>query len=199
MIKKRAREALIERKTAETDIRLKLKIDGTGKSDVNSSIPFLDHMLTLWSKHGCFDLQLKSQGDLEIDDHHLVEDIGISLGQALAQAIGDKKGIKRYGVAYVPMDEALAQVILDVSGRPYLVYGMSLLKKKIKTFDIDLVEHFFEALVQRSGLTLHVHVPYGKNPHHVIEAIFKAFGRALDQALQLDSRIEGVLSTKGIL
>ncbi len=198
-MKKRVREALIERKTAETDIRLKLKIDGTGKSAIHSSIPFLDHMLTLWSKHGCFDLQLKSKGDLEIDDHHLVEDIGISLGQALQKAIGDKKGIKRYGVAYVPMDEALAQVILDVSGRPYLVYQMSLLKKKIKTFDIDLIEHFFEALVQKSGLTLHIHVPYGKNPHHVIEAIFKAFGRALDQALQFDNRIEGVLSTKGVL
>jgi imidazoleglycerol-phosphate dehydratase len=198
-MKKRVREALIGRKTAETDIRLKLKIDGTGKSAIHSSIPFLDHMLTLWSKHGCFDLQLKSKGDLEIDDHHLVEDIGISLGEALQKAIGDKKGIKRYGVAYVPMDEALAQVILDVSGRPYLIYQVSLLKKKIKTFDIDLIEHFFEALVRKSGLTLHIHVPYGKNPHHVIEAIFKAFGRALDQALQLDSRIEGVLSTKGVL
>lgn len=198
-MKKGAREALVERKTAETEIRLKLNVDGTGKSVIRSSIPFLDHMLTLWSKHGCFDLQLKSRGDLEIDDHHLVEDIGISLGLALQKAIGDKKGIKRYGVAYVPMDEALARVILDVSGRPYLVYQLELKKKRIKTFDIDLVEHFFEALVQKSGLTLHIQVPYGKNPHHVIEAVFKAFGRALDQALQFDQRIKGVLSTKGIL
>ncbi|MBI1824504.1 MAG: imidazoleglycerol-phosphate dehydratase HisB [Nitrospirae bacterium] len=198
-MKNKVRKALIERKTAETSIRLSLKIEGTGKSKVHSSIPFLDHMLTLWSKHGNFDLELKSKGDLEIDDHHLVEDIGISLGLAIQKAIGDKEGIRRYGLAYVPMDEALAQVIVDVSGRPYLVYQISLMKKKIKTFDIDLIEHFFEALAQKSGLTLHIHVPYGKNPHHVIEAIFKAFGRALDQALQIDSRIRGVLSTKGIL
>jgi len=198
-MKKPLREALIERKTAETEIRLFLKIDGTGTSRIRTSIPFLDHMLTLWSKHGCFDLQIRSKGDLEVDDHHLVEDIGISLGQAIHQAIGDKQGIKRYGSADVPMDEALARVILDVSGRPYLVYQMKLAKKRIKTFDIDLVEHFFEALVQKSGLTLHIHVPYGKNPHHVIEAIFKAFGRALDQALQRDSRVQGVPSTKGTL
>ena len=194
-----SRESSVERKTAETEVRINLKIDGTGESDVNSSLPFLDHMLTLWSKHGFFDLQLTSRGDTEIDDHHLVEDIGISLGRALADAVGDKKGIKRYGVAYVPMDEALAHVILDLSGRPYLVYQVNLQKKKIKTFDIDLIEHFFEALVQKSGLTLHILVPYGKNPHHVIEAVFKAFGKALDQALQTDSRIEGVLSTKGTL
>ncbi|MBI1819044.1 MAG: imidazoleglycerol-phosphate dehydratase, partial [Nitrospirae bacterium] len=141
----------------------------------------------------------KSKGDIEIDDHHLVEDIGIALGNALAKAVGDKKGIKRYGIASVPMDEALAQVILDVSGRPYLVYQVAMSKKKIKDFDIDLIEHFFEALVQRSGLTLHIHVPYGRNPHHVLEAVFKAFGRALDQALQIDPRIKGVLSTKGVL
>jgi imidazoleglycerol-phosphate dehydratase len=199
MTTKKKRKSSIQRTTSETDIQLELVLDGTGKAAVDSDVPFLDHMLTLWSKHGCFDLQLKSKGDLEIDDHHLVEDIGISLGLAIQKAIGDKKGIKRYGTAYVPMDEAMAQVILDVSGRPYLVYQMSLIKKKIKTFDIDLIEHFFEALVQKSGLTLHIHVPYGKNPHHVIEAVFKAFGRALDQALQVDGRIEGVLSTKGVL
>ncbi len=193
------RESSVERKTAETEVRIKLNLDGTGKSEVNSSLPFLDHMLTLWAKHGFFDLHLKSKGDIEIDDHHLVEDIGISLGRALAEAIGDKKGIKRYGAAFVPMDEALAQVILDLSGRPYLVYQVNLQKKKIKTFDIDLIEHFFEALVQKSGLTLHILVPYGKNPHHVIEAVFKALGKALDQALQVDPRIEGVLSTKGSL
>jgi imidazoleglycerol-phosphate dehydratase len=193
------REAIIQRKTAETQIQMKLKIDGTGKSEVDSSLPFLDHMLTLWAKHGFFDFKLKSKGDIEIDDHHLVEDIGIALGNALAKAVGDKKGIKRYGIAYVPMDEALAQVILDVSGRPNLIYGVALSKKKIKDFDIDLIEHFFEALVQRSGLTLHIHVPYGRNPHHVLEAVFKAFGRALDQALQIDPRIKGVLSTKGVL
>ncbi len=199
MRKPPVREAMIQRKTAETQIQLKLKIDGTGKGEVDSSLPFLDHMLTLWAKHGFFDFKLKSKGDIEIDDHHLVEDIGIALGNALAKAVGDKKGIKRYGIAYVPMDEALAQVILDVSGRPYLVYRVVLSKKKIKDFDIDLIEHFFEALVQRSGLTLHIHVPYGRNPHHVLEAVFKAFGRALDQALQIDPRIKGVLSTKGVL
>jgi imidazoleglycerol-phosphate dehydratase len=198
-MKRKNRTGRIDRKTAETEIRLVLNIDGTGSGRIRSSIPFLDHMLTLWSKHGCFDLELKSRGDLEIDDHHLVEDIGISLGTAIQQAAGDKKGIRRYGAAFVPMDEALAEVILDLSGRPYLVYAIALKKKKIKNFDIDLIEHFFEALVQKSGLTLHIHVPYGKNPHHVIEAIFKAFGRALDQALRTDDRIRGVLSTKGIL
>ncbi|MBI3605979.1 MAG: imidazoleglycerol-phosphate dehydratase HisB [Nitrospirae bacterium] len=199
MRKPPVRVAMIQRKTAETQIQMKLKIDGTGKGEVDSSLPFLDHMLTLWAKHGFFDFKLKSKGDIEIDDHHLVEDIGIALGNALAKAVGDKKGIKRYGIASVPMDEALAQVILDVSGRPYLVYQVAMSKKKIKDFDIDLIEHFFEALVQRSGLTLHIHVPYGRNPHHVLEAVFKAFGRALDQALQIDPRIKGVLSTKGVL
>ena len=196
---KQLREVSLHRKTGETDIRLKLKIDGTGLHEVSTGLPFLDHMLSLWAKHGSFDLHLNGKGDLEVDDHHLVEDVGITLGSAIAEAAGDKKGIRRYGRGDVPMDEALAQVILDLSGRPCLVYQVVPTKKKIKAFDVDLIEHFFEALVQKSGLTLHVHVPYGKNPHHVIEAIFKAFGRALDQALQTDPRIRGVLSTKGTL
>ncbi|HXN05910.1 MAG TPA: imidazoleglycerol-phosphate dehydratase HisB [Nitrospiria bacterium] len=196
---KTVREAALHRKTGETDIRVKLRIDGAGTHEVDTGIPFLDHMLSLWAKHGCFDLWLSGKGDLEVDDHHLVEDIGILLGKVIAEAAGDKKGIRRYGTGNVPMDEALAQVFLDLSGRPYLVYKVVPTRKKIKNFDVDLIEHFFEALVQKSGLTLHVHVPYGKNPHHVLEGIFKAFGRALDQALQIDSRIRGVLSTKGAL
>ncbi len=195
-----ARKSSIERKTTETNIKLKFAIDGQGKGKINTGIPFLDHMLTLFAKHGLFDLTIDAVGDLEIDYHHTVEDIGIVLGKAIAQAVGDKKGIRRYGSALIPMDETLASVALDISGRPYIVYNVSLPKRgKIKEFDADLIEDFFQALVTNSGITLHINLRYGRNIHHIFEAVFKAFARALDEATTIDSRVSGVPSTKGKL
>ena len=195
-----ARKSSIERKTTETNIKLKFAIDGQGKGKINTGIPFLDHMLTLFAKHGLFDLTIDAVGDLEIDYHHTVEDIGIVLGKAIAQAVGDKKGIRRYGSALIPMDETLASVALDISGRPYIVYNVSLPKRgKIKEFDADLIEDFFQALVTNSGITLHINLRYGRNIHHIFEAVFKAFARALDDATTIDSRVSGVPSTKGKL
>jgi len=192
------RKASIKRKTKETDISVELNLDGTGKYRVATSIPFLDHMLSLTARHGLMDLLLKAKGDIEIDYHHTVEDIGIVLGQAIKKALGDMKGIRRYGCASVPMDEALADVSLDISGRPYLVYKVSMPKKaKIKNFDPDLVEDFLQAFASNAGLTLHVNVPYGRNTHHMIEALFKALGRALKEAVSLEPRAKGVPSTKG--
>ena len=194
------RKAQIIRKTKETDITLNLNLDGKGIYNIQTSIPFLDHMLSLFAKHGLIDLKIKAKGDIEIDYHHTVEDIGICLGDALKKALGSKKGIKRYGNVTVPMDEAIASVTLDISERPYLVYKVILPKKsKIKNFDADLVEDFLQAFVSRSGVTLHVAVPYGRNIHHIIEAIFKALGRALSEAMRVDPRIKGVMSTKGRL
>lgn len=194
------RAANIERKTKETDVRIRLNLDGTGKNHIRTSIPFLDHMLEVMSKHGFVDLELKAGGDLAVDYHHTVEDIGIVLGDAIRRAAGSKAGIRRYGTASVPMDEALAVVTLDLSGRPYLVYNVTLPpRKKIRDFDPDLVEHFFQALANHAGITLHINVPYGKIPHHILEGIFKGFGKALDQATSLDGRVSGVLSTKGRL
>ncbi len=191
------RKAKVERKTSETEVKINLNLDGEGKYSIDTSIPFLDHMLSLMCKHGLFDLNIKAKGDLEVDDHHTVEDVGIVLGKAFKQAIGDKKGISRYGEASVPMDEALASVSLDISGRPYLVYKVELNKKrKIKNFDTDLVEDFLQAFVSNSGITLHVSAPYGRNAHHIIEAIFKAMGRALRQAVAIDLRVKGIPSTK---
>ena len=195
-----SRKAQIIRKTKETDITVSLNLDGQGAYDIQTSIPFLDHMLSLFAKHGLIDLKIKAKGDIEIDYHHTVEDIGICLGDTLKKALGNKKGIKRYGNVTVPMDEAIASVTLDISERPYLVYKVILPKKsKIKNFDADLVEDFLQAFVSRSGVTLHVAVPYGRNIHHIIEAIFKAFGRALSEAMRVDPRIKGVMSTKGRL
>ena len=195
-----ARKSSIERKTTETNIKLKFAIDGQGKGKINTGIPFLDHMLTLFAKHGLFDLTIDAVGDLEIDYHHTVEDIGIVLGKAIAQAVGDKMGIRRYGSALIPMDETLASVALDISGRPYIVYNVSLPKRgKIKEFDADLIEDFFQALVTNSGITLHINLRYGRNIHHIFEAVFKAFARALDDATTIDSRVSGVPSTKGKL
>ena len=195
-----ARKSSIERKTTETNIKLKFAIDGQGKGKINTGIPFLDHMLTLFAKHGLFDLTIDAVGDLEIDYHHTVEDIGIVLGKAIAQAVGDKMGIRRYGSALIPMDETLASVALDISGRPYIVYNVSLPKRgKIKEFDADLIEDFFQALVTNSGITLHINLRYGRNIHHIFEAVFKAFARALDEATTIDSRVSGVPSTKGKL
>lgn len=193
------RRGAVSRETAETKIAAALTIDGTGKSEITTGIGFFDHMLILLTKHGFFDLQLTTNGDLHVDGHHTVEDTGIALGQALTKALGDKSGIKRYGTAFVPMDEVLAMVSLDISGRPYLVFDAAIPAQKIGDFDSELVEEFLRALSVHAGLTLHVRVLSGKNSHHIVEAIFKALGRALDEATSKDERIVGVMSTKGML
>ncbi len=193
------RTAKVERQTSETDILLDLDIDGSGKSNIKSPVPFLNHMLELFAKHGLFDLTLQAAGDVEIDFHHTVEDIGICLGQAVQKALGDKKNINRYGEAKVPMDEALAQVIMDISGRSYLVCSLPSLKGKVGDFDLELVEEFFQAFVNHSRTTLHITVESGRNYHHIIEAIFKAFARALDKATAINKRATGIPSTKGTL
>jgi imidazoleglycerol-phosphate dehydratase len=194
-----SRTAHIERRTAETSIDLTLNLDGTGAGEISTSVPFLDHMLMLLKGHGFFDLTLQAQGDVEIDDHHTVEDIGICLGEAFKQALGDKKGLRRYGRCTMPMHEALASIILDFSGRPFLVFNVDLPKAKVGTFDTELVEEFFVAFCNHAGVNLHINLAYGSNLHHIIEAIFKGFGRALDEASSSDPRITGVMSTKGKL
>jgi len=193
------RTASIKRQTAETKITASLGIDGTGHSEIATGIGFFDHMLILFAKHGFFDLQLTADGDLHVDGHHTVEDAGIVLGQAFAQALGDKSGIKRYGTAVVPMDEALVMVSLDISGRPFLVFDVDISAERIGNFDSELTEEFLRALSVHAGLTLHVRMITGKNAHHIVEGIFKALGRALDEATRTDGRIVGVMSTKGIL
>ncbi|WP_333655513.1 imidazoleglycerol-phosphate dehydratase HisB [Dissulfurispira sp.] len=194
------RKAKVERRTKETDIAVEINLDGSGKYSINTSIPFLDHMLSLMCRHGLFDAKLKAKGDIEIDYHHTVEDVGIVLGKVIKQALGDMKGISRYGQASVPMDEALASVSLDISGRPYLVYKVEFPKKsKLKDFDPDLIEDFLQAFVSNSSITLHINVLYGRNIHHIIEAIFKGLGRALRQAVTIDPRIKGLPTTKGKL
>jgi imidazoleglycerol-phosphate dehydratase len=194
-----SRKASVERITKETQIKLTLEIDGRGVAKVCSSIPFLDHMLDLFARHGLFDLDIEARGDIDIDFHHTVEDIGIVLGQAFREALGDKKGIRRYGQATVPMDETLAGVAVDLSGRPYMVYNVKLPKVKIGEFDVELAREFFQAFANNAGANLHVNVMYGDNVHHILEACFKGAARALDMATQVDPRIEGVLSTKGKL
>lgn len=193
------RKATVERQTKETDISAQLEIDGAGVYDIQTPFPFLNHMLSAFSKHGFFDLKMTAKGDVEIDDHHTVEDIGIVMGEVLAKAWGDKRGVRRFGDAAIPLDEALAQVTVDLSGRPYLVYQVQMPRKKIKEFDTEMIEHFFRSLVDQSKINLHINLMYGKDPHHIFEAIFKGFGRALDQATQIDSRVKGVASTKGKL
>lgn len=193
------RTATIKRQTAETNISIALNIDGTGKSDIATGIGFFDHMLLLLTKHGFFDLQLITEGDLHVDGHHTVEDTGIVLGQAFTKALGDKRGMKRYGTAFVPMDEALAMVSLDISGRPFLVFDVAIPSERIGNFDSELTEEFLRALSVHAGLTLHVRLLSGKNSHHIVEAIFKALGRALDEATSMDERIVGVMSSKGML
>lgn len=194
-----SRSATIERKTRETDIRLSLELDGRGQSEIATPVPFFDHMLTHVARHGFFDLNVQAEGDIEIDAHHTVEDLGICLGEAFKKALGDKAGIRRFGRGTMPMHEALAAVILDFSGRPCLVFNVDLPKVQIGNFDVELVEEFFVAFCNHGGVNLHVNLAYGDNLHHIIEAIFKAFGRALDEATGFDPRIEGVLSTKGKL
>ena len=193
------RTAIIERITKETRIKLSLNVDGTGDAKICTSVPFLDHMLNLFARHGLFDLEVEASGDIDIDFHHTVEDIGIVLGEAFKQALGDKKGIRRYGQATVPMDETLASVAVDISGRPYLVYHVTLPKVKIGEFDVELAREFFQAFVNHCGLNLHINVMYGDNVHHIIEACFKAVARAMDAATQHDPRVQGVMSTKGVL
>jgi imidazoleglycerol-phosphate dehydratase len=194
-----ARTATIERVTKETRIKLNINLDGTGVGRICTSVPFLDHMLDLFARHGLFDLEVEASGDIDIDFHHTVEDIGIVLGQAIKEAVGEKKGIRRYGQASIPMDETLASVATDLSGRPYLVYNVRLPKVKIGEFDVELAREFFQALTNNLGANLHINVMYGDNVHHMLEACFKATARALDMATQLDPRIQGVMSTKGKL
>lgn len=193
------RSATIQRKTNETDINLTLIVDGTGKYEVKTSVPFLDHMLSLMAKHGHFDLHVHAKGDIEIDYHHTVEDVGIVLGQAFKQALGDMAGIRRFGESKVPMDETLAEAVLDISGRPGLVYNVKMPKGKVGDFDVELAYDFFKAVTNHAGITLHINVPYGDNLHHIIEAVFKAFGRAMDSATTIDGRSTEVPSTKGLL
>ncbi|MDP2755133.1 MAG: imidazoleglycerol-phosphate dehydratase HisB [Nitrospirota bacterium] len=194
------RTAKVDRKTKETDIKVTLNLDGEGKYTIDTSIPFLDHMLSLMCRHGLFDMKIKAKGDIDVDYHHTVEDIGIVFGKTVKQALANMKGISRYGQASVPMDEAIASVSLDISGRPYLVYKVEFPKRsKIKNFDPDLIEDFLQAFVNNSGITLHVESPYGRNTHHIIEAIFKALGRALKHAVLIDPRVKGVPSTKKCL
>lgn len=193
------RTATIERVTNETSVRLSLDLDGSGKAELNSSIPFLDHMLDQIARHGLIDLSVEAKGDREIDDHHTVEDIGICLGEALREAIGNKAGIVRYGHAYVPLDEALSRVVLDFSGRPGLEYHIDFPKETVGGFDIDLFKEFFQAVSNHGRITLHIDTLRGGNNHHMIETVFKAFGRALRMAIAIDARQGGIPSTKGAL
>ena len=194
------REALIERTTSETAIRLQFGLDGTGKSRIETGIPFFDHMLILFAKHGVFDLDLTAKGDIDVDFHHTVEDTGISLGQGLTVALGDKAGIRRYGLSYVPMDEALVRTVVDLSGRPYLAYNAPTGVETIGgAFSFQLVEEFLRAVSVHGGMNLHVDVLAGRDAHHMAEAVFKSLARALDQATQLDPRVRGIPSTKGVL
>jgi len=193
------REGKVHRKTNETEIKLAFELDGEGSSSLKTGVPFMDHMLDLVAKHGHFNLDIDANGDIEIDDHHTTEDIGICLGQAIGQALGDKKGIKRYGNAFVPMDDALAQVVIDLSNRPHLEFRGEWPSQKVGTFDTELVHEFLWKLALESRMNLHVIVHYGRNTHHIIEAIFKAFARALDEATLIDSRVKGVPSSKGML
>ena len=193
------RKTRLKRKTKETQIDLALSLDGRGKYKVSTTIPFLDHMLELFAKHGRFDLTLSAKGDTHIDDHHLVEDIGIALGEAIAQAVGDKKGIHRYGNFYLPMDESLSYVALDLSNRPYFVWKVKWMKSEIGRFYGLLLEHFFESLAASARMNLHMSLKYGKQPHHIAESLFKGFARALSAAVSRDPRVKGVPSTKGKL
>jgi len=193
------RKAEIRRKTAETDITVGINLDGDGKAEVSTGIGFFDHMLKLFARHGLFDIVVSAKGDLEVDGHHTAEDVGICLGQALKAAMQDKKSIRRYGTSFVPMDEALSMASLDLSGRPYLVFSARFTSQKLGEMDTELIEEFFRALAFNSGMNIHINVLYGSNNHHIAEAVFKSFGRALDEAVSIDSRITGVMSTKGTL
>lgn len=193
------RAADVARKTNETDIKLSFAVDGSGQVKIDNDVPFLNHMLDLFAKHGHFDLTVEARGDVDIDDHHTVEDIGICLGQTIREALGDKRGIKRYASVFVPMDEALAQVVIDLSNRPHFEYRAQYPSQQVGSFEVELVHEFLWKLALESRMTLHVIVHYGVNTHHMIEAVFKALGRALDEATSIDPRVQGVPSTKGVL
>jgi imidazoleglycerol-phosphate dehydratase len=193
------RAASVARRTKETDITLGLTVDGRGRYEVETGVPFLNHMLELFARHGFFDLTVRARGDLEVDYHHTVEDVGLALGQALREALGDKAGIRRFGEATVPLDEALVSSVVDLSGRPFLVYDVRIEQAKIGNFDVELIHDFLLALTNQAAMNLHVRMASGRNPHHVVEATFKSLARALDVATQRDPRVAGVLSTKGIL
>jgi imidazoleglycerol-phosphate dehydratase len=194
-----ARTSQVKRSTSETQIEVKLNLDGSGIQEIDTPVPFLDHMLSQLARHGYFDLTIKAQGDTHIDFHHTVEDIGIAVGQAFKEALGDKKGIRRFSEANVPLNEALAQCIIDISGRAFFVFNVELPKAKLGEFDVELVPEFFQAFSANSGITLHFNSPYWNNLHHITEALFKSFARALDSACSLDSRTSEVPSTKGTL
>jgi len=193
------RYAKVERTTNETQISVAIDLDGEGKADIKTGVGFMDHMLDLFIKHGLFNGTIQANGDTYIDDHHTTEDLGIVLGQAIREALGDKKGIKRYGTAFVPMDDALAQVVVDCSNRPHLEYRVPQLKEKVGNFDTELVHEFLWKFALEARMNVHVIVPYGHNTHHIIEAIFKALARAIDAAVEIDPRVKGVPSTKGLL
>ena len=193
------RTAKVERKTKETDISITLDLDGGGKAEIETGVPFLDHMIESFTRHGLFDIKVRAKGDIEIDYHHTVEDVGLALGQAFKDALGDKQGIRRFGEASCPLDETLARVVVDLSGRPYLSYNVKIRPGRVGNFDTDLPHEFYAAFANQAGMNLHIDVVRGENPHHIIEACFKAFARAMDLATQLDPRIEGILSTKGSL
>ena len=194
-----ARKASLERKTRETEIRLDLDLDGSGEYDVATGIPFLDHMLESFAKHGLFDLHLRAKGDLEVDLHHTVEDVGIALGSALREALGDARGIRRYGSQLLPMADSKVEVSVDLSNRAFLVYQVQLSNDRVGGFDVSLVEDFLYAFAQNGGLDLHVERRYGESPHHVVEAVFKGLARALRTALEIDPRVDGLPSVKGAL
>jgi imidazoleglycerol-phosphate dehydratase len=193
------RKAKIKRKTKETNISVSVELNGSGKSSINTGIGFLDHMLDLFAKHGMFDLTVVCKGDLHVDDHHTTEDVGIAMAKAFTDALGDKKGIARYGMSYVPMDEALARCVVDLSGRSALVFHAEFNRKKVGDLSTEMIEHFFLSFAENLKANIHIEVLYGKNTHHKIEAIYKSFARAMRQACEVDPRVKGVLSTKGKL
>jgi imidazoleglycerol-phosphate dehydratase len=193
------RAATLHRKTNETDIRLSINLDGEGTYQISTGVPFLNHMLELFARHGFFDLTVEATGDVAIDDHHTVEDVGLALGQAFREALGDKKGIRRFGEATVPLDEALVSCVIDLSGRPFLAYNLKIQQEQVGTFATELIHDFYLAFTNQLGMNLHFNMTQGRNPHHIIEASFKAFARAMGNAVQYDPRVKGVLSTKGSL
>ncbi len=194
-----ARKADVQRKTNETDIHLSVQLEGEGQYEVSTGVPFLDHMLELFARHGFFDLRVQASGDIAVDDHHTVEDVGLALGQALREALDDKHGIRRFGEASVPLDEALVSCVVDLSGRPFLAYNLEIQQERVGNFSTELIHDFFLALTNQVGMNLHLNMAQGRNPHHIIEAGFKAFARALSSAVEHDPRVQGVLSTKGSL
>ncbi|MBN2642071.1 MAG: imidazoleglycerol-phosphate dehydratase HisB [Victivallales bacterium] len=196
---KKVREAAVTRTTKETDIFVKINLDGSGASSIDTGVPFLDHMLELFARHGFFDLEIRAKGDIHIDYHHTMEDLGLTLGQALLEALGDKAGIRRYGSCILPMDETLALTALDLSGRPYLVYDLLPPSDRIKDIDTALFKEFFQALSVKAGMNLHIKLLAGEEVHHVFEGVFKSLAKSLDQAVSIDPRVKGVLSTKGTL